>query len=628
MANYYIEHQVLNYQSKVVGLIVNKTSDETESQEPGTYIPCYPSSIISHLTQKWMDDDTLWSDYETTRNKLLSIHKETKGEVLCFPKMKLLDDGMIVGIITETNQFVPISPISENIFDDGLIAVDNHNYIVKETSDENAMIANIDNINNISYLKADNAITTLQTNDTIRQTVVSNIDLETKYYTFFRSIIRKLLIEYDNRENRKKILAILDNPNLTYREKLDNIISELHDLVGTRVLFVDMDERTIKSIQKQCMNMSGKGKMVCFTDEETGQVMIPSTHLIGSRLSNEQIYYGRMADELIRYTRIKLFMLSSSAYLNIGHSEYVIYDNELLLLQSLLNADYFKDIVEFNNNKYLKNINYQNAIPLFSQKYQSQPITVEEQRKLIQDIDTENDQTLNMEFVKEKLKNVQGHPTKSLWGRLFYTNAQEYKFYATARSSFYMLVYIFGQVLRNLGEPSEVYTIDNIKDVLLRAYAVYFEKPGYKTKIMTILNTQGKGKLFKGNATFEQVVKSDSYYVTDLDIWVISNAYSLPIVLFSSTSIKSLFYQKIDWVILGGNPQVDTYYFVRSPTKVTEMEYQLILPGVKLTAPNMNRFYSLYQAETIKSPTKAKSLHLQSLDEYLTTYQAGPIKKL
>ena len=149
--------------------------------------------------------------------------------------------------------------------------------------------------------------------------------------------------------------------------------------------------------------MSGKGKMVCFTDEESGVTIIPNNHLLKSQVSNEIIYYGRMADELIRYTRIKLFMLSSTAYLTIGNSEYVIYDNEMLMLQSLLNADYFKDIVEFNDNKYLKNINYNNAIPLFSQKYQNQPITIAEQQKL-DESEKATGTSINMEYVKEKLK--------------------------------------------------------------------------------------------------------------------------------------------------------------------------------------------------------------------------------
>jgi hypothetical protein len=483
----------------------------------------------------------------------------------------------------------------------------------------------MDNINNVSYLAADSAITTSQVRDQIRQSVISKIDLETRYYTFFRSVIRKLLMEYENRSIRKEILDILDNGELTYKEKLGNMISTLHDLVGGRIVFANMNERTLGDIERQCMNMSGKGKMVCFTDDETGVVMIPNKHLLNSDVPNETIYYGRMADELIRYTRIKLFMLSSTAYLNVGNSEYIIFDNEMLLLQSLLNADYFKDIVEFNDNKYLKNIDYQNAIPLFSQKYQTQPIAVIEQQKL-DEAYAESPTTINLEFVKEKLKNVQGHPTKSLWGRLFHNSAEEYKFYATARSSFYMLIYILNKVLLDLGQPAEIHTMDDIKDILLRTYSTYLEKPGYKEKIMAILNIQGKGKLFRVNATFEQVVKSENYYVTDMDIWMLANALSLPIVLFSSTSLKSLFYEKIDWLIMGGNAQTDVYYFIRSPTKVAEMEYQLILPGVKLTAPQMTQFYSLYQTESIRNTSQKPSLNLQTLDEYLAIYKPGPKK--
>lgn len=618
--SYFIDSQVLNYQSKTVGLIVRK--GETDELESGVYIPTYPSAPIPNIPEKWMDDDSLWQDYETTRNYLLSIHKETGGGVMCFPKMKMLDDGMVVGIITETNQFVPISPISENLFDDGVIPVDNHNYLAKEGQDVSSIM---DNINNVDYLAADIAITTSQLGDRERQSVVSKIDLETRYYTFFRSVIRKLLIDYDNRIIRKEILDILDNEELTYKEKLGNMIYVLHTLVGDRIVFANMDEQTLVNIERQCMNMSGKGEMVCFTDSENGAIMIPNRHLLESDVPNETIYYGRMADELIRYTRIKLFMLSSTAYLNIGNSEYIIYDNEMLILQSLLNGDYFKDLVEFSDNKYLKNIDYQNAIPSVSQKYQTQPITVAEQHKLDK-TDVEIATAINMEFVKEKLKNVQGHPTKSLWGRLFHNTAEEYKFYANARSSFYMLIYIINRVLTDLGQPANIQTSDYVKDILLRAYSFYLERPGYKEKIMAILNIQGKGKLFRGNATFEQVVKSENYYVSDLDIWMLANALRLPIVLFSSTSLKSLFYEKIDWLIMGGNTQIDTYYFIRSPTKVTEMEYQLILPGVKLTAPQMIHFYRAYQIEALQNSSQKPSLYLQPLDDYLAIYKPGPKK--
>uniref|UniRef100_A0A6C0K049 Uncharacterized protein n=1 Tax=viral metagenome TaxID=1070528 RepID=A0A6C0K049_9ZZZZ len=614
--SYLIDAQVLNFQGKVVGLFVRK--NDTTEVLPGIYIPTYPSAPIPHIPEKWMDDDDLWQDYETTRDYLVNVHRETAGKILCLPKMKMLDDGLIAGIITETNQFVPISPISENIFDDGIIEVNNHNYLAKEGEDISRIM---DNINQVSYLAADNAITTSQVGDNERQSIISKIDLETRYYTFFRSVIRKLLMDYDNRGIRKEIMDILDNGELTYKEKLGNMISALHDLVGGRIEFANINERDIGDIERQCMNMSGKGKIVCFADEESGVIMIPNKHLLGSEVPNETIYYGRMAYELIRYTRIKLFMLSSTAYLTIGNSEYIIYDNEMLILQSLLNADYFKDIVEFNDNKYLKNIDYQNAIPLFSQKYKSQPITVAEQHKL-DETASEPGELINLEFVKEKLKNVQGHPTKSLWGRLFHNSSEEYKFYATPRSSFYMLTYILNKVLIDLGELVEIPSMDYVKDILLRAYSGYLEKPGYREKIMSILNIQGKGKLFRGNATFEQVVKSENYYVTDLDIWMLANALSLPIVLFSSTSLKSLFYEKIDWLVMGGNPQTQPYYFIRSPTKVAEMEYQLILPGVKLTAPQMTHFYSLYQTESIRK----SSLHLQTLDEYLAIYKPGPKK--
>jgi hypothetical protein len=630
--NYTILQQVLNYQGKVIGFMVISNMQISKGQltngdilDSGIFVPCFPSAILPSIEERWMDDDSLWSDYETTRDELIKINKVTGGKILCSPKMKMLEDGMIVGIITETNQFVPISPISENIFDDNIVTVDNHNYIVKEGKP--TIEHTEDTLRNLSYISADQTILTSNLQDDTRNKVVNRIDLETRYFTFFRSIIRNMLNDYNNRSIRKEIMETLDNKYLYYKEKINNIVALLHKLVEERIQFVEITEDVLQDIESSCSNLTGTSEISCFTDDGLNEIYIPKYHLLSkdntdARVLNEVVYYGRVADELIRYMRIRLFMLNASSYINIGSNEYVIYDNEVLLLQSILNADYFKDIEVFNENDYLKQIGYSHAVPNISQKYANQSISVKEQRELNEHTEQghKNGQ-LNIDMVKQKLDEVQGNTTK-IWKRIFPKPAEEIVFYSTPQSGFSMLIFLVENILNNRGRPSQVsLTIANIKQLLWTAYSKYLGNPTYAEKIMDIFKIQGKTKLFKTRASFEQVLHSDSYYVTDLDIWMLSKVLDLPIVLFSSTSLKSLFPTKANWLLLGGNYQTDIYYFVRSPNKMDVMEYQLVIPGTLLTTATMREFFTMVQSESILPKEKGVSLHLQSLEQYLENYR-------
>jgi hypothetical protein len=129
------------------------------------------------------------------------------------------------------------------------------------------------------------------------------------------------------------------------------------------------------------------------------------------------------------------------------------------------------------------------------------------------------------------------------------------------------------------------------------------------------LKIQGKRKLFSGNSTLEQVIQSEGYNITDLDIWVISKKLRLPVILFSSTHLKLSLdpTKKIDWLLLSGNPQKDKYFFIRSPSNY--IEYQLVVPEVELAS--LNEFYTLVQ----KAILKKNSDNTQDLKDYLENYR-------
>ena len=81
------------------------------------------------------------------------------------------------------------------------------------------------------------------------------------------------------------------------------------------VSFVGFD----KDILDKLSNMNGiinKDDIVGLCTENPNKLCIPTQHLI-SGIDNEQLYYNRLTDELIRYNRIRLFILESTKYLNI-----------------------------------------------------------------------------------------------------------------------------------------------------------------------------------------------------------------------------------------------------------------------------------------------------------------------
>jgi hypothetical protein len=585
---YYVESQVLNYQGKVIGILV-KQNTESNSH---VFIPCLPSSVVSNIQRKYMEDPAIWNDYQTTKKELFNIHAASKGKIPCKPMMKIIEDGLIVGILTETNQFVQINKPIENVENDGLIPINNMNYTV-----------------------IDNIIMNTNKVDTERTETVKKIRLESQFYDVFRSIVRNSLNDYINRGIRRNVLELIDNKTLIYKEKLRTTIQILENLIKYKVMFSEIDEKILMDLNNisacsvDCNESSGKTYCLV-NDNGECQFIIPKNNLVSGQ-DNMKIYFARVSDELLRYKRVQLFMLNPKSYLNIGNNEYKINSDEFLLLQSLLTPEYFKDIEPFNTNKFIQNVDYNNSNPAISQKYSNEPILLREQEETLEK-SAENQ--LGNECINV-IRDVIGNPTTSLWKRNFQNKKfSEIVFNNTPNCSYQVIIHILEDKLKKL------ITVENLKVTLWNAYSKYYEK--YSNKILTILKKQGKTKLLenvvKNKISFEDIIASDSYYLTDLDIWMLADKLKLPIILFSSTKLGNLV-DSIDWLLLGGDLS-KPFYFIRSPQnmKPTSMTgYNLITPAVELS--EVNEFYLLLQDKLLKNKDSPQE-NLVTLTDYLEKY--------
>lgn len=169
-------------------------------------LPCFPSAPATaaefgaEIQIRHMNDESIWRDYETTRDALTQIYRMTNRAVPCLPRVKVMEDELVVGILTETNQFVQIMPPLKDEIDDGI------------------PIERMANMN-----MADNEVATNTKADKKRVETMRKIRLENQFYGVFRGTIRELLNDYTNHTTRKTITDIIESQTKLYKNKLIQI---------------------------------------------------------------------------------------------------------------------------------------------------------------------------------------------------------------------------------------------------------------------------------------------------------------------------------------------------------------------------------------------------------------------
>jgi hypothetical protein len=603
--NYTILKQITNYQGKVIGLLTkhgNKVSNEEysdseDANEHSIFVPCSPSAKIKELDDVpsvFVDNDNenLWNNYQTTIDELMKINTESKNSIPCSPKLKVLEDGLIIGIITETNQFIQIEPPSENIYAD-----------------------NYPTINSSNYFIADREINTSRKQDEEREKIVLKINAETQFYYLFRSIIRELLNRYENRNIKKKIKEIHQNPYVLYSNKIKKYVEYLKRLVGSRVSFVEMEEEVVLDIgELSCFSKNGdcseeNKKSYCVQkDDGECSLMIPSKHLLMPNLNNETIYYHRIADELLRNNRIRLFMTEPENYLNITDNEYKVNDDEFILLQSTLQTDYLKSEPAYNTSKYIHNINYDTAEPQITQRYSTDAISLEKQGEMLEERETVTS-NLNDNILEciVSTREVIGNQL-SLWKRIFTKYDKENKEKTKevvfknniGNCTFYILIYIFQSFYK------KTISLHSLKISLINGYKKYW--PKYSRQIVKTLKNQGKEQIAKKikEDNLEEIILDQNYYLTDFDVWIFSDIAELQICIFNPNKLRGT---NLEWRIMGDKYD-KPHFFIRSGAFIRANKpssYHLITPTFKLKRPQLKNYYS-NQIEEMYATSPASKL--------------------
>ena len=523
--NYEIENQIVNYQSKVISVVCKSPAGIKG------VVPCFPSAIDPTYNYVLMTDDSMYTSYEETRSFLQRLSAESNKKIPCLPEFKVIEDEMVVGFITETNQFIQLDepfPLSE-VTDD-----------IKELKGNN-------------YLIAENNTFLSKEVDKERVDYIKKIKLETNFYNVFRNTIRILLNKYENIKLRETIEDTVKNGYMIYNIKLKTIIKQLKDLVDDAIIFSDDYDYNLIGDISTCVVLDGdkcrKNKPLCaFSTGNTCQLILPKMNLL-TNADNDVYYFGKMADELIRYSRINSFIFQPQSYLSFGNLSYNLREDEIIVIQSLLNAEYFEGLIPAEINKYAKNNSYDIAEPSLSQNYENR-INLD---------DAINPSVVAANEDRECVPTSTGKISSILWKKCFPSNFDELLYDKTVYCGFYLLIDIINKAKgKNL-------SISQLKNELLEEYVKYLIN--YEGQIIDILIEEGKKTLGDqvkaGTLSFQNFIFTDSYFITNFDIWIMLEKYEIPSMLISSKTLLETKHTKNVFVIYG-NEKSD-FLFIISP---------------------------------------------------------------
>jgi hypothetical protein len=214
-------------------------------------------------------------------------------------------------------------------------------------------------------------------------------------------------------------------------------------------VFVDIEPSVLLDLASinDCVTKDDAAPYCIIKENGESQLTLPKRHLLSGH-DNEEIYVGRIADELVRNERIKEMMFDSSARINAKTSDYSILSDEFIMPQSAITAEYFAELDHHTQNPYTTYTNYESADPSISVKYPTDPIPLSEQYS---NIETSG---MNMECVSRVIKIVGNK--QQLWKRVFPETANEVVYRDTEECTFKVLEVIMSAKLGKTFDRMEV----------------------------------------------------------------------------------------------------------------------------------------------------------------------------
>jgi hypothetical protein len=315
---YTVKKQIMNLDGRIIGIIVSHDKDDF-------YVPCRSSQVSGDYE---LLNDTIWNNYNKTIYWLEKLYKDSKGKIPCKPKMRMIEDEMVIGILTETNQMIPLEVPEENTMNDNLQEVRDYNHITYDQYISSHPMKE-EKAKAIQYLK-----------------------LEQSFYSAFYNTLKIYINDIINLSIKLNIESILKSEE-SYNNKIEKIKSLISPVITNLFEFVEYDPKILENI-KEINVCKNKDQEYCNFEDKSGKLLIPIYNLF-NRTENNTLYINRFVDDLVLNLHIqhKFFNeLNSTIFYT---EKFNLSKNEILLLEKEINS-YYND--NYRSIKTIPSINH------------------------------------------------------------------------------------------------------------------------------------------------------------------------------------------------------------------------------------------------------------------------------
>jgi hypothetical protein len=597
-----VNRLVLNYDSKIIGLEVEKRNPKENNRLYSGIVmtAASPLPLDYDMDVAMMDDPDIWGSYEDTLQFLAFISKETKAKIPCLPRIQVIDDGHLIGVMTETNQFMEIRPhIAEALIQHpaGTKPLD---IIAYNTTNPNA---------------ADVEVHLGSEEDAARTRYVQRVQLETEMYELFRNSMRIMINKIKNMDKKKRLENIIyanDGPP-NHHDKIREIMGICREMGDPLIQFTMMSDAVLNAFISdhefkprstafmQCITAENRveyGPKTCMramnpVDGGDCSIILPHKNLING-IDNRTFYYGKLADELLRYTRIRRFILSASSTLtSFMPMAYDLHDTEIILMHSQL--EHYFDHLE-------KGAGTVNRFARYNT------------------FDTANPELNPGEVPSSKYVGSESEcapvAMKSLTGvaaQYFPKTANLLVFeHASGECTFETFISIMRE------ERAEYADVDvrELKTILVHKYAELMRS--HKVQMMNYYKhiTANRATLA---ANAQDFIMNMFHYMTHLDLWILAEHFRIPIVLFSTQLQYPLVENQRACLVLYHEPTKDeAFYYVATMGRARD-----VAPTYSLVHTGSNEMkFSLRQCNSVFADQVATQLlvGIGSVAEFIAEY--------
>lgn len=562
--NIVVNELVLNYDSKVIGLAAEKRT--AQGAHSGIVMTAAsPLDADTELDVVMMDDPDIWGSYEDTLAFLAFVSKETKGKIPCLPRIRVVDDAHLIGLITETNQFMEIRP-----------HIPEHAIPVIKTSPPLDLVA----YNTTNPNAADAEVQTHSKEDAKRVQYVQRIQLETEMYDMFRNSMRIMLNKLKHAGQKKRIEGVVaraqgGESEAGFSDHIREIMRVCREVGDPVIHFTAMQPAALDAfISEHAFKRESTAFMRCISAENRVEygagscmrvaanpadmectIILPHQNLVNG-MDNRTFYYGKLADELLRYTRIRRFILSgSSALTSLTPVQYDLHADEIMLFQSQLEA-YF-DGLEPGAGSAARYTTYYTANPALN------PGEVPSNR------------FTNAGFAGGTCAAV---ATKALTGRAcahYFPASMRLMTFENAEGECTFEAFL--SLLREQGDEYADTSVHDLKRVLVVKYAALLQ--AHKVQMMNYYKhlTANRAVLAANSEAF---LMNTFHPMTHLDLWILAQHFRVPVVLFSGQVQHPL-------VETPGNAALVLWHDGRMPRDASDVQayYVMTLGRLRDVAP-------------------------------------------